>query len=303
MWQPPPTHTHTRTCRPPSRATLQQKQRECDGSLGGCQSHRNKQTRWSHAAPSCPVRPHYIWGESSRILLLSTVWLIPSLQWGCGAVIHTTKHKYKRKRLGYIKSGVLNDPNVSSNNGHEIVLSLRDVGWAVLTILSPDVAASEHIAEIFLSAEESWLQRQADPSTPLPCADQRYDGGSHDVNTPVKNLYVLSSVKFFLYLCQTCHKRCFTVFVLWHVVATSFYTPPPHLLPSRNPLGLPICKRDSLLEKCTMFREAGVGLSRHPSQDNGLDGPFGSGTSKVEQVPLFFSTFSTHTCLCFLQDS
>lgn len=47
-----------------------------------------------------------------------------------------------------------------------------------------------------------------------------------------------------------------------------------------------------------MFREAGVALSRHPSQDNGLDGPFSSGTSKVEQVPLFFSTFSTHICLC-----
>uniref|UniRef100_A0A674PGX0 Myosin XVI n=1 Tax=Takifugu rubripes TaxID=31033 RepID=A0A674PGX0_TAKRU len=59
-----------------------------------------------------------------------------------------------------------------------------------------------------------------------------------------------------------------------------------HLLPSRNPLGLPICKRDSLLEKCTMFREAGVALSRHASQDNGLDGPFSSGTSKVEQVKL-----------------
>lgn len=33
-----------------------------------------------------------------------------------------------------------------------------------------------------------------------------------------------------------------------------------------------------------MFKEAGVALSRHPSQDNGLDGPFSSGTSKVEQV-------------------
>lgn len=47
-----------------------------------------------------------------------------------------------------------------------------------------------------------------------------------------------------------------------------------------------------------MFREAGVALSRHPSQDNGLDGPFSSGTSRVEQVSLFFSTFSTHTCVC-----
>lgn len=142
--------------------------------------------------------------------------------WGCDP-----HDKYKRKRLGYIKSGVLNDPNVSSNNGHKIVLSLRDVCSVVLNILSPDVAASEHIAEIFLSAEESWLQRQADPSTPLPCSEQRYDGGSHDVNTPVKNLYVLSSVEFFLCLCQTNT-----------VVATSFYTfPPPPAL--QEPLGPP----------------------------------------------------------------
>lgn len=127
---------------------------------------------------------------------------------------------------------------MTSNNGHEIVLSLRDVCWAVLNILSPDAAASEHIAEIFLSAEESWLQRQADPSTPLPCADQRYDGGSHDVNTPVKNLYVLSSVEFFLYLCQKRLKRCFTFFALLLVIATSFYTfsPPPAL---QEPLGPP----------------------------------------------------------------
>lgn len=34
-----------------------------------------------------------------------------------------------------------------------------------------------------------------------------------------------------------------------------------------------------------MFREAGGALSRQPSQDNGLDGPFGSGASKLEQVP------------------
>lgn len=33
-----------------------------------------------------------------------------------------------------------------------------------------------------------------------------------------------------------------------------------------------------------MFREAGGALSRQPSQDNGLDGPFGSGGSKLEQV-------------------
>lgn len=209
-------------------------------------------------------------------------------------MIHTTKHKSKRKRLGYIKSGVLNDPNVSSNNGHEIVVSLRDVRSVVVNILSPDVAASEHIAEIFLSAEESWLQRQADPSTPLPCAEQRYDGGSRDVNTPVKNLYVLPSVEFFLYLCQTCHKRSFHFFALWHVPHFKLSL---HLLPSRNPLGLPICKRDSLLEKCTMFREAGVALSRHPSQDNGLDGPFSSGTSKVEQVSLLAPLAHIFVCV------
>lgn len=33
-----------------------------------------------------------------------------------------------------------------------------------------------------------------------------------------------------------------------------------------------------------MFREAGGALSRHPSQDNGLDGPLNSGPSKLEQV-------------------
>lgn len=57
----------------------------------------------------------------------------------------------------------------------------------------------------------------------------------------------------------------------------------------RNPLGLPIAKRDSLLEKCAMFREAGGALSRQPSQDNGLDGPFSSGASKLEQVPCLFT--------------
>lgn len=56
-------------------------------------------------------------------------------------------------------------------------------------------------------------------------------------------------------------------------------------LSRRNPLGIPISKRDSLLEKCAMFREAGGALSRQPSQDNGLDGPFSSGPGKLEQVP------------------
>ncbi|XP_051814534.1 unconventional myosin-XVI isoform X2 [Acanthochromis polyacanthus] len=104
-----------------------------------------------------------------------------------------------------------------------------------------DIAVSEPIADMLLNAEESWLQRLKDPSAPLPSTDQRYDGGSHDLNTPIKNL---------------------------------------------NPLGLSISKRDSLLEKCAMFREAGGALSRQPSQDNGLDGPFSSGASKLEQVKL-----------------
>ncbi|XP_047457190.1 unconventional myosin-XVI isoform X2 [Mugil cephalus] len=104
-----------------------------------------------------------------------------------------------------------------------------------------DIAVSEPIADMLLNAEESWLQRLKDPSAPLPSTDQRYDGGSHDLSTPVKNL---------------------------------------------NPLGLSISKRDSLLEKCAMFREAGGALSRQPSQDNGLDGPFSSGASKLEQVKL-----------------
>uniref|UniRef100_A0A3Q3E6I4 Unconventional myosin-XVI-like n=1 Tax=Labrus bergylta TaxID=56723 RepID=A0A3Q3E6I4_9LABR len=63
-----------------------------------------------------------------------------------------------------------------------------------------------------------------------------------------------------------------------------------HLFPIhpslRNPLGLSISKRDSLLEKCAMFRDAGGALSRQPSQDNGLDGPFSSGAGKLEQVKL-----------------
>ncbi|XP_028249307.1 unconventional myosin-XVI isoform X2 [Parambassis ranga] len=104
-----------------------------------------------------------------------------------------------------------------------------------------DIAVSEPIADMLLSAEDSWLQRLMDPAVPLPSTDQCYDGGSHDLNTLVKNL---------------------------------------------NPLGLSISKRDSLLEKCAMFREAGGALSRQPSQDNGLDGPFSSGPSKLEQVKL-----------------
>ncbi|XP_049583907.1 unconventional myosin-XVI isoform X1 [Syngnathus scovelli] len=103
------------------------------------------------------------------------------------------------------------------------------------------VAASEHIADLLLSGEACWLQRLKDPSTPLFSTDQHYDGGSHDLKAPVKNL---------------------------------------------NPLGIPISKRDSMLEKWAMFREAGGALSRQPSLDNILDGPFSSGTTKLEQVKL-----------------
>ncbi|XP_058479130.1 unconventional myosin-XVI isoform X1 [Solea solea] len=104
-----------------------------------------------------------------------------------------------------------------------------------------DIAASDPIADMLLKAEESWLQRLKDPSVPLPSTDQRYDGGSHDLNTPVKNL---------------------------------------------NPLGLSISKRDSLLEKCAMFREAGGALTGQSSQNNLLDGPFSSATNKLEHVKL-----------------
>uniref|UniRef100_A0A3Q1I8H0 Myosin motor domain-containing protein n=1 Tax=Anabas testudineus TaxID=64144 RepID=A0A3Q1I8H0_ANATE len=144
------------------------------------------------------------------------------------------------------------DPNPADNNfwtplhlaakyGQVTLSRTKQNATLVLCVLSPDIAASEPIAEMLLKAEENWLQRLKDPSVPLPSTDQRYDGGSHDLNTPVKNL---------------------------------------------NPLGFPIAKRDSLLEKCVMFREAGGALCRQPSQDNGLDDPFSSGASKLEQVKL-----------------
>ncbi|XP_036830919.1 unconventional myosin-XVI [Oncorhynchus mykiss] len=57
-------------------------------------------------------------------------------------------------------------------------------------------------------------------------------------------------------------------------------------IPVKNltPLSMPLSKRDSLLEKCAMFRELGRGLSRYTSQDNGLDAP--TGPCKLEQVKL-----------------
>lgn len=43
-----------------------------------------------------------------------------------------------------------------------------------------------------------------------------------------------------------------------------------------------------------MFREAAGALSRQPSQDNGLDGPFSSGASKLEQVPYHLTCYKNH---------
>lgn len=63
-----------------------------------------------------------------------------------------------------------------------------------LCVLSPDVAASRLIADMLLNAEESWPQRLADPTAPLPCANDRYDCSSHDISTPVKNLWVYSFI-------------------------------------------------------------------------------------------------------------
>ncbi|KAM8856722.1 unconventional myosin-XVI isoform 5-T5 [Spinachia spinachia] len=116
--------------------------------------------------------------------------------------------------------------------------------------ISTDICTCQPIADLLQDAEESWLQRLKDPAAPLPSTDQRYDGGSHDLNTPVKNFIVFSNMLH------------------------------------RNPLGLSLSKRDGLLERCAMFREASGALSRQPSQDNGLDGPSSSGASKLEQVKL-----------------
>ncbi|CAB1347352.1 unnamed protein product, partial [Coregonus sp. 'balchen'] len=57
-----------------------------------------------------------------------------------------------------------------------------------------------------------------------------------------------------------------------------------HTIPVKNltPLSMSLSKRDSLLEKCAMFREVGVGLSRQLSLDSGLNGP--TAPSKLEQA-------------------
>ena len=91
--------------------------------------------------------------------------------------------------------------------------------------------------------------------------------------------------------------KVFSPFSLIHNFAPNLL---PFLLPAgfsksltihfiyRNPLGLSISKRDSLFEKCAMFREAGGTQCGQQSQDNCLDGPFSSGGSKLEQVPTSF---------------
>lgn len=160
-----------------------------------------------------------------------------------------------------------------------------------MCFLSPDIAASEPIADLLLNAEESWLQRLKDPSTPLPSTDQRYDGGSHDLITPVKNLWVnyFKSTSDVLWLLHIVNNVVPPLFLSSTPCTKCASFPPPSVLTIRlmyrNPLGLSISKRDSLLEKCAMFREAGGALCGQHSQDNCLDGPFSSGASKLEQVP------------------
>lgn len=108
--------------------------------------------------------------------------------------------------------------------------------------------------------------------------------------------YTVSYAYLFPYGYSTDCKSCFFFKSFSHILHFApnllpapsihyFFNSFPSHLSHRNPLGLPISKRDSLLEKCAMFREAGGALCRQPSQDNGLDGPFSSGASKLEQVP------------------
>lgn len=92
--------------------------------------------------------------------------------------------------------------------------------------MGADVAASETIADMLLNAEESWLQRLADPSAPLPSTHQCYDGGLHDLNTPVKNLWVHSFRSIVGY------------FKLMDLTLMSFIyrvCPPPDLLTQKPP--------------------------------------------------------------------
>lgn len=82
--------------------------------------------------------------------------------------------------------------------------------------MSLDIAVSEPIADMLLNAEESWQQRLKDPSAPLPSTDQRYDSGSHDLNTPVKNLWVHI---FQNHKIVTYYKPFFFSFALVHLIA------------------------------------------------------------------------------------
>lgn len=51
-----------------------------------------------------------------------------------------------------------------------------------------------------------------------------------------------------------------------------------------NPLALPIAKRDSLLEKDTMFKDAAKGLCKQQSQDSTSENVTVNTTTKLEQV-------------------
>lgn len=89
------------------------------------------------------------------------------------------------------------DPTYAQNVCHNpLFLSLPFITPCILSCLliwilvqlSSDIAASEHIADLLLSGETRWPQKLKDPRTSLLSTDQHCDGGSHDVNTPVKKL-------------------------------------------------------------------------------------------------------------------
>ncbi len=109
----------------------------------------------------------------------------------------------------------------------------------------PDIAASVPIADMLLNAEESWLQRLSDPSAPLPPTDQRYDGGLHDLNTPVKNLWVKGLISIVGYSedFELCFFQIFFSYSpLLHPVppsAMSFPTPCLYTSVTQEPPGYP----------------------------------------------------------------
>lgn len=53
---------------------------------------------------------------------------------------------------------------------------------------------------------------------------------------------------------------------------------------SSLPLAIPISKRDSLLERDTMFRDFSGSVTRGPSHENGVDSHLTSRGGKPEQV-------------------